>query len=119
MRSAWRGEARSASAPKRARSLRGEPTTAIISIAQQASPKVSGNIEFEAAQSSSLLERGGEHRLLDVLLELGVVEVAAQQVAGAELADPQVLGRSRLGERGERPELLAPHLQSSAPLRQT
>ena len=119
MRSAWRGEARSASAPKRARSLRGEPTTAIISIAQQASPKVSGNIEFDAAPGEQLVERGRHHRLLDVLLELGVVEVAAQQVARAQLAHPQVLRRARLGERGEGAQLLAPHLQSSAPRRQT
>jgi hypothetical protein len=53
MKSACRGDARSASAPNRARSYRGEPTIAIgASIAQQASPKVSGNIEFARAQLS-------------------------------------------------------------------
>ena len=41
IRSAWRGEARNASKPKRAMSTRAA-TIAIISIAQQASPNVSG-----------------------------------------------------------------------------
>ena len=41
IRSAWRGEARNASKPKRAMSTRAA-TIDIISIAQQASPKVSG-----------------------------------------------------------------------------
>ena len=41
IRSAWRGEARIASKPKRAMSIRAA-TIAIISIAQQARPKVSG-----------------------------------------------------------------------------
>src|SRR5829696_7081017 len=48
--SAWRGEARKTSAPKRAASLRGAPTTEIISIAQHASPKVSGHGAFARAQ---------------------------------------------------------------------
>src|SRR3954454_17514222 len=50
IRSAWRGEARSASAPKRARSYRAVTIEIGASIAQQASPKVSGKIEFERAQ---------------------------------------------------------------------
>src|SRR5437868_5165367 len=45
MRSAWRGVARKAPAPKRSRSNRG-PLTAIISMAQQARPKVMGHREF-------------------------------------------------------------------------
>src|SRR3954466_13704216 len=48
--SAWRGEARDTSAPKRARSLRGEPITEIISIAQQARPKVAGHTALARAQ---------------------------------------------------------------------
>src|ERR1700754_3350880 len=48
-RSAWRGEARKASKPKRAMSRRA-PTTDIISIAQQARPKVAGNSELPRAQ---------------------------------------------------------------------
>jgi hypothetical protein len=51
-RSAWRGEARNASNPKRAMSSRA-PTTDIISIAQQASPKVSGKNELPRAQSTA------------------------------------------------------------------
>src|SRR6266545_401074 len=50
--SAWRGEARNASKPKRAMSRR-PPTIVIISIAQQASPKVAGNMEFDAAQRAA------------------------------------------------------------------
>ena len=48
--SACRGDARKTSAPKRAASIRGEPTTLIISMAQQASPKVSGQGAFARAQ---------------------------------------------------------------------
>src|ERR1044071_377240 len=48
-RSAWRGEARKASKPKRAMSRRA-PTTDIISMAQQARPNVAGNKEFPRAQ---------------------------------------------------------------------
>src|SRR5438876_2678073 len=49
MRSAWRGDARNTSAPKREMSKRG-PTIAIISIAQQARPNPSGQIAFARAQ---------------------------------------------------------------------
>src|SRR3954465_1920046 len=49
MRSACRGVARKAPAPKRSRSKRDAPT-AIISIAQHASPNVIGQIEFLRAQ---------------------------------------------------------------------
>src|ERR1700709_2818843 len=52
-RSAWRGEARKASQPKRAMSRRA-PTTDIISIAQQARPKVAGNSELPRAQPTAL-----------------------------------------------------------------
>ena len=48
--SAWRGEARDTSAPKRARSFRGEPITEIISIAQHARPNVAGQTAFARAQ---------------------------------------------------------------------
>ena len=51
--SAWRGEARKASKPKRAMSRRA-PTIDIISIAQQASPKVAGNSELPRAQPTAL-----------------------------------------------------------------
>src|SRR3954463_9914903 len=49
IRSAWRGEARKASKPKRATSTRAA-TIDIISIAQQASPNVIGKSAFERAQ---------------------------------------------------------------------
>src|ERR1700758_1141264 len=49
IRSDWRGEGRNTSAPKRAISNRDAPI-AIISIAQQARPKVMGQMEFLRAQ---------------------------------------------------------------------
>src|SRR5579872_2820642 len=48
MRSAWRGEARNTSMPKRLRSKSAAPT-AIISMAQQASPKVTGHMLMRLA----------------------------------------------------------------------
>ena len=53
IRSAWRGEARNASNPNRAMSTR-EATIDIISIAQQASPNVSGKNELPRAQATAL-----------------------------------------------------------------
>src|SRR3954453_1294420 len=52
-RSAWRGEARNASKPKRATSTRAA-TIDIISIAQQARPNVAGKRAFERAQATAL-----------------------------------------------------------------
>src|SRR3954454_2613859 len=52
-RSAWRGDARKASKPKRATSTR-EATMDIISIAQQARPNVAGNMAFPRAQDTAL-----------------------------------------------------------------
>jgi hypothetical protein len=52
-RSAWRGEARNASKPKRAMSMR-ELTAAIISIAQQARPNVAGMNALPRAQLAAL-----------------------------------------------------------------
>src|SRR5919106_3531266 len=49
IRSAWRGEARKTSAPKRARS-NFDAETAIISMAQQASPNAIGQMELARAQ---------------------------------------------------------------------
>lgn len=53
MRSDWRGEPRKTSAPKREMSKR-EALIAIISMAQQAKPKVIGQIEFLRAQLIAL-----------------------------------------------------------------
>src|ERR687884_929078 len=54
--SAWRGLARKTSEPKRARSWR-ESVVAIISMAQQASPKVAGQSEDLRAQLTSASRR--------------------------------------------------------------
>src|SRR5215471_20008110 len=53
IRSDWRGEGRNTSAPKRAMSKREAPID-IISIAQQANPKVIGQIEFLRIQLTTL-----------------------------------------------------------------
>src|SRR5579871_536288 len=53
MRSAWRGEARIASEPKRARSTL-EEAVCIISIAQQARPNCAGQTELPRPQPTSL-----------------------------------------------------------------
>ena len=53
IKSAWRGDPRNTSAPKRAMSNR-EALIDIISIAQQASPNVIGQIEFLRAQFTAL-----------------------------------------------------------------
>src|SRR5271157_3864102 len=52
MRSAWRGEPRNTSMPKRARSKSAAPA-AIISMAQQARPKVAGQTLFRRAHLTS------------------------------------------------------------------
>src|SRR5919201_2235362 len=56
IRSACLGEARKTSEPKRAMSKR-EALVAIISMAQQARPKVTGQIDDSRAQSSRRLSR--------------------------------------------------------------
>ena len=89
-RSAWRGEARKASKPKRATSTR-EATIDIISMAQQARPKVIGNSALPRAQPDGLVERRGDDRLADVLLEVVAVELAAQHLLRAALADLEVV----------------------------
>src|ERR1700674_4174918 len=53
MRSAWRGDGRKTSAPKRARSKRAAAMD-IISMAQQAKPKPSGQMELLRAQFTAL-----------------------------------------------------------------
>src|SRR4051812_7382469 len=58
-----------------------------------------------------LLERREADALLHVLLEVGVIQLAAQELAGAELLDLEVVAVV--------PERLAAYLHSSAPLRHT
>src|SRR6266571_2095813 len=54
IRSAWRGLGRKSSEPKRAMSYL-EAEVAIISMAQQASPNITGQSDFSRLQSCSLL----------------------------------------------------------------
>ena len=108
-RSAWRGEARKASKPKRATSTR-EATIDIISMAQQARPKVIGNSALPRAHADGLVERRGDDRLADVLLEVVALELAAQHLLRAPLADLELV-RARL--------LALDYLHSSAPLLHT
>src|SRR3712207_9508419 len=56
IRSAWRGLERNTSEPKRARSNR-EAVEAIISIAQQARPNVTGQSDVSRLQSAILLRK--------------------------------------------------------------
>ncbi len=95
------------SAPKRDRSFRGEPITVIISIAQQARPKPSGQIAFLRAQFWASSNLVSSTRSCDVLLEVLALQVAAQHLLGARLAHLEVV------------ELLALHFHSRAPLRHT
>ena len=112
IRSAWRGEARKASKPKRAMSMRA-PTMDIISIAQQARPKVAGNIELPRAQRDGLVERRGEDRARATYSSRSSPSRSPRSsVAGAELADARK-------SAGSRDRLAADYLHSSAPRRQT
>ena len=108
-RSAWRGEKRITSAPKRDRSFRGEPITVIISIAQQASPKPSGNSAFLRAQFCAFSNFVKQEPLLDLALEVLALELAAEQLLRLQLADAEAVAVD-LGAR---------HFHSSAPLLQT
>jgi hypothetical protein len=54
-----------------------------------------------------------------MLLELLALEVAAQQVARAKLADPEIVAGARPLERRQAAKLLPPYLQFRAPRRQT
>src|SRR5204863_6695036 len=72
-----------------------------------------------ARPRDGLVHRRRQDALFHVLIELATLEVAAQHVAGAQLADAEVLAR-QLAEIGpQRRELLTAYLHSSAPLRQT
>ena len=75
-------------------SFRGDPMIVIISIAQQARPKPSGNIELPRAQFCAFSSVVVQHARLDVLLEVLALELALQQLARLELADAQVVAGS-------------------------
>ena len=116
-RSAWRGEARKASKPKRATSTRAA-TIDIISIAQQARPNVAGNSALARAQATALSS----------------VVVSTRSSTYFSSSSPSRSPRSMSRARSWRTrksspdrsvlvrrdgELLALYLHSSAPLRQT
>jgi hypothetical protein len=52
-------------------------------------------------------------------LKLLGLELAAEQVAGSELPDPEIVEGARPLERRQGSELLTPYLQFRAPRRQT
>jgi hypothetical protein len=54
-----------------------------------------------------------------VLLELLALEIAAEQVTRAELADAEIVEGARTLERRKAPELLPSYFQLRAPRRQT
>ena len=64
---------------------------------------MAGKIELARPQSQGLVEPGRQHRLLDVPLELGALEVAAQAGRGREAGGREARsGEPRLVERRER-----------------
>ena len=81
----------------------------IISIAQQASPKPSGNSAFLRAQFWAVSNLREQQPLLDLALEVLSLELAAQHLLGLQLPHPELLALD-LGAR---------HFHSRAPLRQT
>ena len=95
IRSAWRGEARPASAPKRAMSYR-----AVTAAHRYPLDRAAGEAEGEREHRvrprpvEHLLEVGHHDPLLDVALQLLALEVAAQHVAGAQPAALAVVWRS-------------------------
>ncbi len=108
--SAWRGEARNTSAPKRLASTRGEPTTVIISIAQQASPKVSGNSALARAQFCAFSS------------VVRPTRSSTYWSRSSPSSSPRSIWRARscLIAQVVRPPFAVPgHLHSSAPLRHT
>ena len=74
--------------------MRGQAIAVIISIAQQARPKPSGQSAFLRAQFCAFSSVVRSSRVLDVLLDRRVVEVAAQHLLGVQLAGSA--GRSSL-----------------------
>ncbi len=116
IRSAWRGEARNASQPKRAMSARA-PTT--VHHLDRAAGEAEGHRvqRVPARPRHCLLERGRHHGLLRVSLHLLVLEPAAEHVASHQLTGAELRRRpGRVAGTGER---LALYLHSSAPRRHT
>ena len=83
----------------------------IISIAQQARPKVAGMIPFARAQFAALSIVVVRTRS-STYLSRSFLEVPGEHLAGAQLARAELAVRAGA-------QALAPHLHSSAPLRHT
>src|SRR4051794_8282392 len=79
-------------------------------------PERRGEQRVAARPVERLVERRGQHALLDVAVEVGALEVALQRVAGAQAAGAEVGRASKLTGVGR---LAADYLQLSAPLRHT
>ena len=111
-RSAWRGETRNTSAPKRARSYaRGDDRHHLDRAAGE--PEPSGKSAFLRAQFERPCRTSScRTPLLDVLLEVLALEVAAQHVLRLSWRDAEVVRPPC------RPRVRV-HFHSSAPLRQT
>jgi len=72
-------------------------------------------VEEAATEAPPKGLKGGKGRVI----ELAALKVAAQHVAGAQLADAEVLAGQVAEIRTECGQLLPAYLHSSAPLRQT
>ena len=99
-----------ASAPKRARSLRGEPITEIISIAQQARPKPSGKRAFLRAQFCASSKR------------VSSTDFSTNSWRAGPSRSPRSISRALQLARAELagiPDVLTGHFHSRAPLLQT
>ena len=79
IRSLCRGEPRITSAPKREMSKR-EAIIDIISMAQQARPKLIGQMEFLRAQLISFVQRGGQQRLAEPVVRLRFLIDSGEQL---------------------------------------
>src|SRR5690554_2978888 len=119
MRSAWRGEARKTSMPKRERSYREVPA-AIISIAQQARPKVAGHMEALRAQpanSSTVLSRKPDDWSLIYVSPRVLVRSVPLEAAAAPLVHERHGDQREEGQHGDeaehrqRPEVDGPRVE--------
>ena len=87
-------------------------TAPIISSAQQASPNVAGMNALPRAQLAAFSIVVVIRRLLDELVEVGVLELAFEHLAGAQLAGAELAVVAVA-------ELLTSYFHSRAPLRHT
>ena len=113
--SAWRGEARKTSAPKREMSYarRADRRDHLDRAAGQ--PEAEREEGVARAPSSGLLERRQQHALLDVLLEVVALEVAAQHLLRASAGARGGLGRLRAARGVARLARSLPLERSSPP----